>query len=645
MCGIAGFLDLARRTPADRLEALARAMADSMWLRGPDAGGVHVEAEAGVALGHRRLSIVDLSPAGAQPMTSANGRFTIVYNGEIYTGDELRADLPGLNFRGHSDTEAILEGIAAWGLDAVLPRLIGMFAFALWDRQTRILSLVRDRLGIKPVYWGRCGDSFLFGSELKALRAHPAFSGTIDPDAVASFLRFSYIPAPHSIYREIRKLPPGHVLTVDQAGNSTLRCFWNLAEITANGQANPDRRSREDILAELEPLLHDAVGRRMIADVPLGAFLSGGIDSSLVVALMQAQSSQPVRTFTIGFHQEGYNEAVHAKKVAAHLGTTHTELYVDPAHAQSVIPHLPKWYDEPFADSSQIPTFLVSEMTRKHVTVALSGDGGDEIFAGYTRYLWARSAWRWTAPMPPLLRRGLAGGIRLLPPHCWEMLGRLSPKRVPQVGERIHKVAEVLPQASLDLVYRSLVSQWQDPASGVRSGRELASVIDDPALVLRVPDPIQRMQLLDMLTYLPDDILTTVDRASMAVSLEARVPLLDHRVVEFAARIPTAVKLTNGQGKWLVRQVLYRHVPRELIERPKQGFGIPVGAWLRGPLRDWAADLLDESRLRQEGFFDPAALRRLWDEHQFGRRNRQYQLWGPLMFQAWLRHTQGAARS
>jgi asparagine synthase (glutamine-hydrolysing) len=644
MCGIAGFLDLKRATPGERLEVLARAMADSMLHRGPDAGGVFVHPEAGLAISHRRLSIVDLSPAGAQPMTSADGRFVIVYNGEIYTGDELRRDLAprGIAFRGHSDTEAILEGCAAWGVDAVLPRLIGMFAFALWDKQTRTLTLVRDRLGIKPVYWGRCGDTILFGSELKSLRAHPAFSGTTDPDAVASFLRFSYVPAPYSIYRNIYKLAPGHTLTIDAGGNTTLKSFWNLTEITAAGQANPDRRSREDILAELEPLMHDAVSRRMIADVPLGAFLSGGIDSSLVVALMQKQSARPVRTFTIGFHQKGYNEAEHAKKVAQHLGTEHTELYVDPAHAQSVIPRLPEWYDEPFADSSQIPTFLVSEMTRKHVTVALSGDGGDEIFAGYTRYLWAQSAWRWTAPMPQLLRQGLANTIRLLPPHWWEALGKLSPRRIPQVGERIHKVADVLPQPSLDLVYRSLVSQWQNPQSGVAGGQELASIVDDPALARLVPDPIQRMQMLDMLTYLPDDILTKVDRASMAVSLEARVPLLDHRIVEFAARVPTAVKMTNGQGKWLMRQILYKHVPRELIERPKQGFGIPVGAWLRGPLRAWGEDLLDPVRLRQDGYFQPEAIRQMWDEHQSGRRNRQYQLWGPLMFQAWLRHTQAA---
>ena len=644
MCGIAGFVG-----PPDeraRLEETARTMADTLLHRGPDDAGVWADGEVGAAFGHRRLSIVDLSAAGHQPMVSANGRMVLTYNGEAYNAAEIRRELEGLghNFRGHSDTEVIAEGCAEWGVDGLTPRLIGMFAFALWDRESRTLSLVRDRVGIKPLYWGRFGGTVLFASELKAMRAHPAFEDRIDRDAIVSLLRHNYIRGPGSIYQGVAKLAPGHVLRLAADGAASEHCYWDLDAIARNGVADDGMprtgNDPEAVLAELDALLRDAVAKRMIADVPLGAFLSGGIDSSTVVALMQAQSTRAVRTFTIGFDEAGYDEAQQAKAVAAHLGTDHTELYVNPALARDVIPRLPEWFDEPFADASQIPTYLVSKLTRNHVTVALSGDGGDEVFAGYTRYLWADAIWKRLRRLPHALRRAAAGGVRALPPHAWDsLLGALPPRlRPPQGGERMHKIADILPQDSIDTVYRALISQWQDPACGVTGGTEPGGILFDDGLTARHPDAIARMQVLDTLTYLPDDILTKMDRASMAVSLEARVPLLDHRVIEFAWSLPRGLHTRNRQGKWLLRQILNKYVPRELVERPKQGFAVPIGAWLRGPLRDWAEHLLDERRLREDGFFQADAIRALWDEHLSGRRNRQYQLWGPLMFQAWHDH-------
>ena len=640
MCGVAGFIDLKRETTRADLESLARRMAATLRHRGPDDSGVWVDEQAGVAFGHQRLSIIDLSAAGRQPMPSASGRYVLCYNGEVYNADELRGELESLGhaFRGHSDTEVIVEGCAAWGLDVLLPRLIGMFAFALWDRETRTLTLVRDRLGIKPMYWGRAGSTLLFGSELKSLRAHPAFDAGIDRDALVSLLRHNYVRGPHSIYRGIQKLTPGHVARFDESGGSRIEPFWDLAPLAQTREK--DVRSDSETLEALESLLRDAVKRRMVADVPLGAFLSGGIDSSTVVALMQSQSNRPVRTFTIGFNEAGYDEAKHAKAVAAHLGTDHTELYVDANAGRDVIPRLPEWFDEPFADASQIPTYLVSELTRRHVTVALSGDGGDEVFAGYTRYLWADAIWDRLRFLPRGVRQAAAVGLRALSPRTWDSLLRVAPERLrpPQAGERIHKMAGILPRDSIDDVYRALISQWQDPACAVIGGTEPGGPIWDDRLAETIPDPIARMQYLDTITYLPDDILTKVDRASMAVGLEARVPLLDHRVVEFAWAMPQEIKTRNRQGKWPLRQILYKYVPKEMVERPKQGFAVPIGEWLRGPLRDWAEDLLSERRLREDGFFQPAPIRRMWKEHLSGRRNRQYQLWGPLMFQAWRAH-------
>ncbi len=635
MCGIAGVLDLNR--PEAWLRDTATAMTTALVHRGPDAGGVWLDPTAGIALGHRRLSIVDLSPLGAQPMVSPSGRYVISYNGEVYSFLDIRPELEakGFSFRGGSDTEVMLAAIEAWGLDGALTRFIGMFAFALWDRRTQTLHLIRDRMGIKPVYWARAGSMFLFGSELKAMLACSDWRPAIDRNSVAAYARWNYVPAPHCIYQDAGKLAPGSILTVCAGAPPTVRKFWDLRSLAAQWPETAD----DDAAAtqRLEVLLRDAVRRRMVADVPLGAFLSGGADSSLVVALMQSQSTKPVRSFTIGFHEREYNEAVHAAAIAKHLGTDHTELYVSPQHALEVIPRLPEYYDEPFADSSQVPTFLVSEMTRKHVTVALSGDGGDELFAGYTRYHWADWVRRTFLSLPPSVRRLAASALSLPPRAFWEAAARvLPPSRRPQrIGERVMKLAGFLREDTADGVYRRQHTHWGSPELVVPGSSEPHGLPFDESLRSEIPDFLKRMQLMDLLTYLPDDILTKVDRASMAVALEARVPLLDHRVVEHVWRLPARMKVREGSDKWLLRKVLYRYVPRHLIERPKMGFSVPVGAWLRGPLRPWAEELLSERRLRQAAFFDPATVRAAWTQFLGGRAGDQEPLWGVLMFEAW----------
>ena len=645
MCGIAGFLDPKRRSGDNELRALAAGMAGALRHRGPDGQGVWADAEAGVALAHTRLSIIDLSPAGAQPMLSASGRFALSYNGEIYNAGELRAELEraGYTFRGHSDTEMMVEGFAAWGVEATVKRLIGMFAFAAFDRSARTLTLGRDRLGIKPLYWGRANGRVVFASELKALATLPDWAPEIDRQALASYLCTGYVPTPSSIYQGIDKLEPGTLLEIAANGETRSERYWSLLDVAMTGRAKPIDLTETEARDRLEALLADAVTRRMVADVPLGAFLSGGIDSSTVTALMQANSSRPVRTFTIGFHEHGFDEASQAKAVAAHLGTDHTELYVTPEEALRVVPKLPAIYDEPFADSSQVPTFLVSEMTRQHVTVALTGDGGDELFAGYNRYGQGLRIARALRLLPRPVGHYLARTIEAVPPSSWDRLFDLIPSgaRPRQPGDKLHKLAGVLGDDPANY-YHSLLSQWTGAWSLVKGATRPESLAFSEEIRARFGDELSWMQYADTVTYLPDDILTKVDRASMAVSLEARVPLLDHRVVDFAWHLPARLKMRGGQGKWLLRQVLYKYVPKPLVERPKMGFGVPIDAWLRGPLKDWAADLLDPTAMTQAGFLDPAPIQEKWVEHQSGARNWQHFLWNVLMFEAW-RRAQGSA--
>jgi asparagine synthase (glutamine-hydrolysing) len=600
-----------------------------------DDGGTWSNSEQRIGLGHRRLAIVDLSAAGHQPMVADSGRYVIAFNGEIYNHFGIRTELEELRqaptWRGHSDTETLLAGIEAWGVEATLKKSIGMFAIALWDMQTRTLTLARDRLGEKPLYYGWQGGGnervFLFGSELKALRAHPAFVADIDRGALCLLLRHNCIPAPYSIYQGITKLEPGCLLSVSLA-QPTPRIwkYWDAVQVARAGVAQPFAGTADQAVDALEVLAKDAVRQQMLADVPLGAFLSGGIDSSTVVALMQAQSSRPVKTFTIGFSEEGYNEAVHAKSVARHLGTEHTELYVTPQ------------YCEPFADSSQIPTFLVSQLAKQHVTVSLSGDAGDELFCGYNRYQISEKLWHKLARVPAPLRALVAKGITALSPNAWDSLASIIPGagRYAALGDKLHKGAGVLASATVDELYLGMVSHQRNPVDWVIGGQEPPTHLTGLRPELGGLNVVEQMMALDTISYLPDDILVKVDRAGMGVSLESRVPFLDHRVVEFAWSLPLTYKLREGQTKWPLRQVLYRHIPRELIERPKMGFGVPLHDWLRGPLRVWAEELLDEARLAREGYFHPAPIRQIWAEHLSGRRNWMAQLWNVLMFQAWL---------
>lgn len=640
MCGIAGLIDRNRRDAAESLTARTRAMTDTLRHRGPDGGEIWTDPQAGIGLGHRRLAIVDLSPTGVQPMHSADGRYVVTYNGEIFNYLELRAELlaQGVSFRGNSDTEVLLEGFVRWGIESTLAKAVGMFAIALWDRHARALWLIRDRLGVKPLYYAYAGTKLIFGSELKALRADPEFRPTLDRDALAGYLRHGYVPGPSAIYAEARKLMPGQTLEWRDGAEPVLRTYWDARAKALEGRTRwAAALDPRDAVERLDALLREAVRQRMIADVPLGAFLSGGIDSSTVVALMQAQSARPVKTFSIGFVEDGYDEADHARAVASHLSTDHTELYVAPEHALAIVPRLAEWYDEPFADSSQIPTYLVAEMTRKHVTVALSGDGGDENFAGYSRYAYAGAVWDKVKRLPGPLRGFGAALIEAVGAPLLAGLGPLLPAGLRGVRptEKAAKLAQVLRLDSIDAVYRRLVSQWPDPAAVTTGGREPRGVLWDETLAADIPEPVARMQLLDTLTYLPDDILTKVDRATMAVALEGREPLLDHRVVEYAWSLPPALKLRGGEGKWVLREVLKRYVPRSLTDRAKMGFGVPIDSWLRGPLRDWAEDLLDEKAMKADGLLDSAPIREAWNAHLSGTANMHYPIWTVLMFRAW----------
>ncbi|MDE2108033.1 MAG: asparagine synthase (glutamine-hydrolyzing), partial [Gammaproteobacteria bacterium] len=583
------------------------------------------------------------SPNGHQPMTSASGRYVMVFNGEVYNHAELRRELEplGFHFRGHSDTEVMLAAFEAWGVEPAVKRFVGMFAIALWDRQARALKLIRDRLGIKPLYYGWVQGAFLFGSELKALRAWPKFAADIDRDSLCLYLRHNYLPAPYSIYRNICKLLPGRILSVPlhARGPDEVRSdiYWSLRAVAEAGGREPFASDAE-ATAALEATLKQAVAYRMIADVPLGAFLSGGVDSSTVVALMQAQSRRPVQTFSIGFREHGYDEAAHARRVAAQLGTAHTELYVTPKEARDVIPLLPAMFDEPFADSSQIPTYLVAKLARTAVTVSLSGDGGDELFAGYDRYFHTQAIWRKISWMSRGARSWLGAALQAAPLPLLDFAGAaLGFLPGPKLSaDRLRKLGALLGSASQQDLYREMLGHWRDPVSLVKGARLPDYFLSDSANWTISKEPVEDMCFADLNSYLPDDILAKVDRASMAVSLEARVPLLDHRVVELAWRVPMHMKIRNGQSKWLLRQVLYKYVPPELIERPKMGFGLPIDTWLLGPLRDWVEALLSEERLQREGFFNAAPIRAKWREHLSGKRRWHFPLWDVLMFQAWL---------
>ena len=641
MCGITGVISRGN-TSRNHLKHAVNLMNNAILHRGPDDSGIWVEPTAKVALGHRRLSILDLSLNGHQPMTSHCGRYILVFNGEIYNHLEIREALGNRPWRGHSDTETILALMTKMGPIQALEQLVGMFAMASWDRETRTLTLARDRMGEKPLYYGRLesGD-FVFGSELHALRAHPHFDASIDRNALALYMRHSVFPGETCIYKSIHKLLPGSWMRIDDKGKATHGRYWDLREKALSLTQNQVAMDNETALAELERLMTQSVRGQMISDVPLGAFLSGGVDSSTVVALMCQQSGAQVRTFSIGFNEPGYNEAEHAKAVATHLGTRHTELYVSSDDALSLIPSLTQIYDEPFADSSQIPTYLVSKLARQDVSVVLSGDGGDELFTGYNRYLIAERAWGGIARVPLSVRKVLAWGLLAIPPSwtdaavtpfqkAFQSAGRHS-----NIGSKLQKFAHnVLPaQNTLDM-YHSLVSHWKDPTMVVE-GAECPRTLIDETDFDHVLSAVEQMSLVDQLTYLPDDILTKVDRASMALGLETRTPMLDHRIVEFSWKLAAQQKYNSGRGKWLLRELLYKHVPKSLIERPKQGFAIPLERWLRGPLRPWADDLLSPEALKSAGYLDVSQIRTKWEEHLSGRRNWQTQLWSALMFQAW----------
>jgi asparagine synthase (glutamine-hydrolysing) len=672
VCGISGVLDPARATPGERLAQLAATMAGTLHHRGPDDDGVWVDASAGIALGFRRLAIIDLSHAGHQPMCSPAGRYTIVFNGEVYNHGALRRALPRrVRLRGRSDTEILLATMDERGVDDTLRRTNGMFALAVFDAATGELHLARDRLGEKPLYYGWAGDNLVFGSELKALRAHPELSAAIDRGALALFLRYTFVPAPHTIYEGIRKLLPGTTVTftagITPGHMPTPRPYWQLSEIVATRVRSNGSRTipgdRADAVEHLHDLLLDATELRLTADVPIGAFLSGGVDSSTVVALVQAaRPSTKVRTFTVAMPDIAFDESAAAGAVAHSLGTEHTAVELTAGEAMAVIPELPRFYDEPFADPSQIPSMLVARAARQHMTVALTGDGGDEAFVGYNRYVLGDAAWRHLRRLPRPLRRGMRRGLLAIPPARIDGLMRLIEPvtpgrlRLPNPGDKVQKLARLLdaggPVRDGRLAvgasfYQALVSEWPDPAALALGATEPTTFVDEhgrtdgyehaaPPAAIAGLGVVERMVFLDQLSVLPDGMLTKVDRASMAAGLECRLPLLDHRVLELAWSLPLEWHLHNGRGKQLLRSVLDRYVPRQLVDRPKMGFDPPIGDWLRAPLRDWGEALLDRRRLASEGWLDPDPIRRRWNEHQQRARNWDYALWTVLQFQAWL---------
>jgi len=647
MCGIAGFYSRSQFKFDDAIIKMNKAINH----RGPDSGSSWFSMNSGIVLGHQRLSILDLSDAGSQPMQSNSGRFILTYNGEIYNHLEIRSELEINNskvkWRGNSDTETLIEAIDFWGIETSLKKIEGMFAFGIWDQKEQSLTLARDRIGEKPLYYGWQGDSdnkvFIFGSELKALKVHPQFKGFINRDVITLLLRHNYIPAPYSIYKNIFKLTPGHYLKLNKSNLDKnelpiSKKYWSLAETAINGNINQLKQNEEEIQQDLEKLLKLSVKKQMISDVPLGAFLSGGIDSTTIVALMHSISNSPVKTFTIGFNENEYSEAEYAKKISKHLGTDHTELYVTSKDALNVIPKLPIIYDEPFSDSSQIPTFLVSQLTKQHVKVALSGDGGDELFCGYNRYVMTSKFWKIFRLMPLHVRKILASGFKSISVDNWNMISRNLPilNKYPNFGHKIHKGAKVLEVEGINKLYQILSSHWLNPSELVIDSKEPRTLLNKFMPGLEELGNQQQMMVLDFLTYLPNDILVKVDRAAMSSSLETRIPFLNHNLIEYVWKIPHSLKFRNGQGKWILRQILNKYVPKNLTDRPKMGFGVPIDIWLRGPLRDWAENLLGEKKLDDEGYFNSKLIREKWQEHLSGKRNWQSELWNVLMFQAWI---------
>lgn len=640
MCGIVGVID---KNYCD--ETILQRMVNSIEHRGPDNNGIWLDKSYGIGLGHTRLSILDLSIKGSQPMFSKSNRFVLVFNGEIYNHLSLRNVLkqknPSLDWDSTSDTETLLAGFDEWGIKKTLEKCTGMYALSVWDKQKKCLSLSRDRYGEKPLYYGYQGDTFFFGSELKALKKHPAFKPEIDRHALSIFFRYGYVKNPYSIYKDIKKLVPGTIAEIKINDNNKINYekYFNYISLVSNGQKNPFKGNDAEAISSVESLLSKSVKSQEISDVPLGAFLSGGIDSSLIVSMMQKKSSKSVNTFTIGYDEANFNESAYAKNIAEFLGTKHTEKIVSPREAIGVVDKLSLIYDEPFADSSQIPTYLVSKLAREQVSVCLSGDGADEIFGGYNRYMWAENI----ASIPNLLRKPLSNCLTLLTPQQWDFffkyLWNLLPKKIhfKMPGDRMHKLALIIKYSSVKDIYDALTSIWIQDDELILGSSEIRDFADNWEKVDKIQSSKYKMMIIDTLTYLSDDILCKVDRASMSVSLETRAPFLDKSLIEFASTLPMKYKIRGRDSKWILRQILYKYLPRELVDRPKMGFGVPIDSWLKGPLRPWAESLIDETQIKSEGYLNYDAIKKKFDEHLSGKRNWQYLLWNVLIFQSWLK--------